>query len=155
VSASSATAHAYAVSQLLRLLGNHVYENKLGIVMSDTDHVLTIHDVRRPDLFYFRQDRVHIIGESPIRNAPDLAVEVISPGNQRADQIDKPEAYRAFEIAHYWIIDPQGRSAKAFKLHRRQYAPAGSGSRNEKVSFPPFEDLVLNLSDLWWPPKTG
>lgn len=153
VSASPATPHAFTLSQLMILLGMHVKTHDLGILMSDTDHVLTIYDVRRPDLYFFRKDHIHLIGDGAIRHAPDLAVEVISPGSERADRVEKFEAYRAFGILHYWIIDPKGRTAKAFKLRRRKYVAVGSGGRDNRVSFPPFDELVIDLGELWWPPR--
>jgi Uma2 family endonuclease len=153
VSASPTTSHAFAISQLLRLLGNHIASHELGVLMSDTDHVLTIYDVRRPDVYYFSSGRVHLIGEGPIRHAPDLAVEIISPGSEKADRIDKFNAYRSFGIAHYWIIDPKARTAAAYKLRRSRYVLVEMGSHDAEISFPPFEDFRISLRDLWWPPR--
>ena len=154
VSASPSTPPAYTLTRLLVALANHVVAKNLGVVMSDTDHVLGMYDVRRPDIYFFSKDRIHLIEEGPIRHPPDLAVEVVSPTSGRVDRIEKFEQYRAFGIAHYWIVDPKARAAKAFKLlRRRKYSPAGAGSRNDIVNFPPFEDLDIALGDLWWPPK--
>jgi Uma2 family endonuclease len=152
VSARPATPHAYTLSQLLIVLGGYVKAYGLGVVMSDTDHVLTLHDVRRPDIYFFSEARMHLLSEGPIRQPPDLAVEVISPGSERMDRIDKLAAYRAFGIAHYWIVDPKGRSVKAFKLRRKKYVVAGGGKGNERVSLAPLEELEIALADLWWPP---
>jgi Uma2 family endonuclease len=153
VSASPATPHAFTLAQLLAVLVHHVRARKLGVVMSDTDHVLTLYDVRRPDIYFFGKERIELIIDGPIRHPPDLAVEVVSPGSERVDRIDKFEAYRAFGVPHYWIIDPQRRTAKAFKLRRRKYVVAGLGKGNEEISFAPFEDLKIGLGELWWPPK--
>jgi len=153
VTASPSAAHSFTALQLGSVLLQHVKAHKLGVVLSDLDHVLTLHNVRRPDLLYFRSERVELIGEGPIRHPPDLAVEVLSPGSGRIDRVDKFEAYRAFGVQHYWIVDPIGRTIKAFKLRRKKYEPAGSGGRAETVSFPPFEALEISLGDLWWPPK--
>ena len=121
--------------------------------MSSTDHVLTNYDVRRPDLYFFSRERIHLIGEGPIRHAPDLAVEVISPGSEKVDRVDKIEAYRAFGVPYYWIVDPQRRTAKAYKLQRRKYVECGVGKGTEVVAFLPFEELEISLGRLWWPPK--
>lgn len=153
VSASPATVHAYVIAQLLRLLGNHISEHKLGILMSDTDHVLGKFDVRRPDLFYFTRARMRLIDEDVIRAAPDLAIEVISEGSEDTDRIRKFQQYQAFGIAHYWLIDPNARTAEAFQLKRKRYVAAGAASGNLITSFPPFPSFSLNLRDLWWPPQ--
>lgn len=153
VTASPSTPHAYTLLHLGSILLQHIKARKLGVIMSDSDHVLTMHDVRRPDLFYFRSERVSLIGDGPIRFPPDLAVEVISPGSERVDRIEKFAQYRDFGVEHYWVVDPKGRSIKAFKLRRRKYAAVGSGKNADKVSFPPFPELAIDLSELWWPPK--
>ena len=153
VSASPSTAHSHTALHLGALLLHYIESQNLGVLLSDTDHVLTVHEVRRPDLFYFAADRADLIGDGPIRHHPDLAVEIISPGSQLTDRIDKFEAYRAFGIPNYWIFDPINRTAKAFKLRRKKYTPAGSGTENSTVSFSPFPDLAINLATLWWPPK--
>jgi Uma2 family endonuclease len=153
VSASPATPHAYTLSQLFGVLRTHIVANELGLIMSDTDHILSRFDVRRPDLYYFVADRVHLIDEGPIRHPPDLAVEVVSPASAKVDEVDKLEAYRAFGVANYWIIDPKARQAKAYRLRRRQYVPAGSGGRSDRVTFPPFDNLAIDLAELWWPPR--
>ena len=79
--------------------------------------------------------------------------EAAVPGSEQTDRVKKFEAYRAFGIACYWIVDPGNRTATAFKLRRRKYVAAGKGSRDAAVSFPPFEDLSIGLGELWWPPK--
>src|SRR5437868_3930220 len=77
VSASPSTPHAFTLSQLLAFLVFHVKSKKLGVVMSDTDHVLGMYDVRRPDIYYFSRDRIPLIEQGPIRHPPNLAVEVV------------------------------------------------------------------------------
>lgn len=151
---SPSVAHAFAKSQLLFILHRHVKSERLGVIMSDTDHVLTAFDVRRPDLYYFTIERLKLLTNGPIRIHPDLAIEVISPGSEKTDRIDKFTQYHEFGIPFYWIVDPQSRNAKAFKQGGRKYAPAGSGKNADKVSFPPFPNLEIDLAELWWPPKT-
>jgi len=153
VAASPATAHAFALSQLFFILSQHIKAKRLGVIMSDTDHVLTPFDVRRPDLYYFTAERLRQLTNGPIRIHPDLAIEVISPGSEKTDRVDKFTQYHDFGIPFYWIVDPQSRTAKAFKSGRRKYTATGSGKNADTVSFPPFPDLKIDLAELWWPPK--
>jgi Uma2 family endonuclease len=153
VAASPATAHAYCLSQLFGILRQHIKKHRLGVIMSDTDHILDMYNVRRPDLYYFGTERMHLLTDGPIRIPPDLAIEVISPGSERIDRIEKFAQYHDFGIPFYWIVDPQSRTAKAFKFGRTKYAPAGSGKNADTVSFPPFPNLKIDLAELWWPPQ--
>ncbi len=151
VSPSPTTAHAFAITQLLYILNHHIKMSDLGLAMSDTDHVVSQFTVRRPDIYYFSKPRLYLIGDEHIEGPPDLAIEIISPGSEHTDREDKFEEYQSFGIANYWIIDPKAKTAEAFKLRRKKYTSVGSGNKNQIVHFPPFEDLAIPLSDLWWP----
>ena len=151
VSPGPTTSHAYAISELLVILSNHIKRHGLGIAMCDTDHVVSKFTVRRPNLYYFSKARLHLIGTEHIEGPPDLAVEIISPGSEHTDRNAKFVEYQNFGIAHYWIIDPQGRTVEAFTLRRKKYVPAGSGKSHDTVRFAPFPDLAICLPDLWWP----
>ena len=41
-----------------------------------------------------------------IWGAPDLVIEVLSPGTRRRDSRDKRRWYRQYGVREYWIIDP-------------------------------------------------
>jgi len=153
VSPSPTAAHAWAVSQLLVILATYAKSNRLGVAMSDTDHIVTEYTVRRPDLYFFSRARVKLLDGGVIRHSPDLAVEVISPGSERTDRKKKFEEYRAFAIPHYWILDPKKRTIEAFELRRKKYVAVGKGRGVETVSLPPFEGLEIELGELWWPPR--
>ena len=153
VSPSPTNAHAFALSQLLRTLGNYAEKHRLGVVMSDTDHVVTEYTVRRPDLYFFTTPRLKLLDLEAIEHAPDLAVEIISESSGRIDREEKFEEYANFGIPHYWLIDPQMQSAEAFALKHGKYIAAGSGKGLATIHLPPFEELAINLGNLWWPPR--
>src|SRR5215218_9173211 len=93
VSPSPIPDHAFTVLALGSLLKQFVDSNDLGMVLLDVDTIFGEHDVRRPDLFYFTKARRHFIGEKAVEGPPDLAVEVLSPGNERTDRRDKFKLY--------------------------------------------------------------
>ena len=93
VSASPVPRHSYALMRLAIVLGNHIEERALGELHSDVDTILDEYNVRRPDLLFFRNDRLDLIGEKAMLGPPDLAVEVISENSQKIDRLDKFEQY--------------------------------------------------------------
>jgi Uma2 family endonuclease len=143
--------HAYTVLALGSLLKIHVDQHKLGMVLSDVDTIFGEHDVRRPDLFYFTKARLHLIGEKAIEGPPDLAVEVLSPGTERADRKDKFKLYATGKVKHYWIVDPKQQTVAAYTLRSGKYVGGVRGSRSDVVKLAPFPKLSIPLAKLWRP----
>ncbi len=48
--------------------------------------------------------------------APDLVVEVLSPGNAKKEMKDKLEIYQEAGILEYWLVDPEHEFALAYTL---------------------------------------
>lgn len=151
VSPSPVPRHSFSVVMLGRILGNYVEDNDLGEVLMDVDTIFGEHDVRRPDLFYFTKARRHFIGEKAIEGPPDLAVEVISPGNERTDRRDKFKLYATGKVKHYWIVDPMQKTLEAYVLRAGKYVGGVSGSGSDLVKVPPFPKLEIPLAKLWRP----
>jgi Uma2 family endonuclease len=149
VSASPVPRHSYAIMQLAIILGNHINGHDLGELHSDVDTILDEYNVRRPDLLYFRKDRLAHIGEKAMLGPPDLAVEVISESSAKIDRVDKFEQYAAAGVQHYWIIDPIARSFEAFRIEGGTYVRVAQRRDHDEVSAPPFDDLQVSLSRLW------
>jgi len=141
--------HSYIVMKLGAILIRHVEGKKLGRIYSDVDTVFGEVDVRRPDLIFFQTSRLHIVGPTAIEGPPDLCVEIISPSSADIDRQDKFNQYQKGGVRHYWIIDPKAKSIEGFKLVRGKYRVSGQGGDNQTVNLPPFEDLDINLDELW------
>jgi Uma2 family endonuclease len=151
VSPSPVPRHSFTVIALGTILKNHVDQRDLGEVLSDVDTIFGEHDVRRPDLFYFTKARRRFIGEKAIEGPPDLAVEVLSPGNERSDRRDKFELYAAGKVKHYWIVDPTKRTIEAYSLRAGKYVGRVRGSGSDVIKLPPFPKLEIPLAKLWRP----
>jgi Uma2 family endonuclease len=151
VSPSPIPEHSYVDTMLRIILGKHIRAKRLGRLYGDVDTIFGIHDVRRPDLIFFSRDRLHLIGKKAMEGPPDLCVEILSPNSTRIDRKDKFRLYQKSGVAHYWIVDPGKRMIQAYRLIGRRFRDAGSGSFEEVVRLPPFEDLDIPLGELWQP----
>jgi Uma2 family endonuclease len=69
-----------------------------------------------PDVIYIARDRLHIIGPRTIDAAPDLVVEILSPGTRRRDLTVKRDLYARFGVQEYWIVDPVARTVEVLAL---------------------------------------
>src|SRR5258707_3252416 len=63
VSPSPIPDHAYTVFALGSLLRQHIEQYALGQLLGDVDTIFGAHEVRRPDIIFFRHDRLHLISD--------------------------------------------------------------------------------------------
>lgn len=152
VSPSPKPPHSRIDTKLRIILGTHIEENGLGDLLGDVDTIFGEHDVRRPDLVYFRTDRMHLVTDDGIEGPPDLCIEILSPKSRQIDRVDKFRQYAAGKVRHYWIVDPKAKTVEAFELVRGKYRLAAGGKGNETVTLPPFPDLSIDLARVWRKP---
>jgi Uma2 family endonuclease len=151
VSPSPVPDHSYIVLTLAYVLRGHIDENELGQLFTDVDTIFGEHDVRRPDLLFFRKSRLHLIGEKAMEGPPDLAVEVLSPGTTRVDRRDKFKQYAEGKVRYYWIVDPKMRTIEAYRLVGGKYTGRVRGSGSDVIELAPFRGLKIPLAKLWRP----
>lgn len=86
---------------LARKLGGKAYVSPIEVRLSDTN-------IFEPDVLYIAPDNLAIAqqDEKRIIGAPDLVVEVLSPGTAKYDRHEKYLAYQAHGVKEYWIVDP-------------------------------------------------
>jgi Uma2 family endonuclease len=154
VSPSPRPRHSRVDKMLSTLLLNHIIERDLGELLGDVDTVFGEYDVRRPDIIWYRKDRVSLIEEDDaLHGPPDLCIEILSPRSGTIDREDKFKQYAAGRVAYYWIVDPKLRTIEAFRLVRGTYRDCGRGQGNAEVSLPPFADLKIPLGKIWFPSR--
>jgi Uma2 family endonuclease len=105
VTPSPTLRHQVVVARILRLLGD--LADRVGglAVDSPIDVVLADHSIVQPDVVYVSPTRSSILRER-IEGAPDLVVEVLSPGTARRDLGEKLRLYFEAGVSEYWIVDP-------------------------------------------------
>lgn len=80
-----------------------------GRVLRGMDCWLSDSTVIRPDAAYLVAERARLASRY-VQGAPDLVVEVHSPGTRRFDTEAKFEAYGRDGVREAWFIDPEART---------------------------------------------
>ncbi|HXO40266.1 MAG TPA: Uma2 family endonuclease [Thermoanaerobaculia bacterium] len=120
VTPSPTLRHQLVLGNLHLDLGGYVEANGIGkTFFAPLDVILSDYDVVEPDLLFVSRERLARIGGPYIHAAPDLAVEVLSPGTRRIDATQKLRVYEKFGVAEYWMIDPE---AEWVEVHRASSA---------------------------------
>lgn len=115
----SGSEHGAVVVNITLLLGRYVKANRLGVcfgaetgfkIGSDPD------TVRAPDVAFIRRERIPQSGipKKFWPGAPDLAVEVLSPGDTRAGVDGKVEDWLQAGARAVWVINPKRRGVSVY-----------------------------------------
>ncbi|HEY0872806.1 MAG TPA: Uma2 family endonuclease [Vicinamibacterales bacterium] len=110
--------HGHTTITLGALLWQHVRANRLGQVWTEVGFRLASNPdtVRAPDIAFVRHDRLPPKDAKGFyRGAPDLAIEVLSPDDTRAEMRQKIADYFAAGTPAVVVIDPGSRRAA---IHR-------------------------------------
>ncbi len=90
----------------------------LGRVLPEAGYLLSSDPptVRAPDVSFLRAERVRRIDpDRYIEGAPDLAVEVVSPGESAQDLAEKVRQYLAAGAHAVWVVYPKTREVHVFR----------------------------------------
>jgi len=137
---------ACAVAALLR---NYVQERGLGAVLSAETGFQIGHDpdtVRAPDVAYVAIDRMpqtEPVGFFP--GAPDLAVEVLSPGDPAGDVLAKVQDWLDAGCRAVWVVDPKTRTVAVHHNRREITVLSDSDTLDGGEIIPGFRVPVADL----------
>lgn len=91
--------------------------------------------------------RPEIVTEQGITGAPDLCVEVTSPGSVAADRKRKFDLYQKHGVPEYWIVESAGGILEVYRLNESGvYVRTGAYGPGETVSPAALPDLAIDLS---------
>lgn len=107
---NSGMEHGYVACILVAVLTTFVQQNKLGAVCdSSTAFTLKNGNKRSPDISFVSRERLKGLKRPPrgfFQGSPDLAVEILSPGNTVEEIHEKIVEYFANETQLVWVIHP-------------------------------------------------
>jgi len=89
---------------------------------------------------------VNKLDDRGCNGAPDIVVEILSPGNNRKELHDKFEAYEENGIQEYWIIHPEEKTFMAYTLDENgKYKASNLKTMGDEITTPVLPGFVLNL----------
>ena len=146
VSPSPSVLHQIVLGLLYEVL-NRMADATGGLaLLAPVDVILAVHSVVQPDLLYVSPARRAIVQER-LEGAPDLVVEILSPGSTRRDRGEKLALYLTSGVREYWIVDPVERQIEFLIERDGRFAvalPAGAEYQSEAL-----QEARLDLAVLW------
>jgi Uma2 family endonuclease len=82
--------------------------------------------------------------------APDIVVEILSPGNNRKEMQNKYEVYEEAGVKEYWIVWPEHNTFMRYVLDEKgKYQPSRIMTVGEEITTPVLPAFVLRLDDVF------
>lgn len=146
---SPITLHQFVLGRLHLALSAYVQAHGGIVLMAPLDIVLTDFDVVQPDVLLFMPEREHLLHMRQVtRHAPDLAIEILSPGTARNDRGRKLRLFERHGLTEYWLVDPDQPSIEVYRLVDDRLVLVCSAQGDAAVDSPLLPALVLRPADL-------
>jgi len=153
VTPSPNTKHQTVSVTLTVGIGAWLEANPIGrLYHAPFDVVFTPFDVVEPDLLYLSNDRAaDVLTAEHVRGAPDLVIEIGSPGTRARDETKKRALYEREGVAEYWFVDPEIDVVRIYRRSGNGFARVTELSReaNEVLTTPLLPGLELPLTRLF------
>jgi Uma2 family endonuclease len=107
--------HQRISSEIARKLGNHLEGRNCDVFAAPFDVRLPLppHRIKTDKIDTVVQPDICVIcdpsklDERGCIGAPELVVEILSPGNSKREMKDKLNLYESAGVLEYWVIDPE------------------------------------------------
>ncbi len=147
--------HQRISMELAITIGNWLRAHPIGrIYAAPFDTVLSNFDVVEPDLLYISNERMsEILTAEHVRGAPDIVVEIGSPGTRQRDETIKRRLYERSGVIEYWVIDPEIEVVRIYRRESEGFGRAIELAREagDAISTPLLPGLTLPLAEFFAP----
>lgn len=136
---------------LTLILGNYVRKNRLGnIYVAPFDIIFDEHNVLQPDIIYFSRSRASALTKAGASGAPDMAIEIVSPGAEKRDRVLKRKIFARSGVEELWLILPERRRIEIYRLAEDREHPVETISQTGQFTSPMFPGLTITAADVFF-----
>jgi Uma2 family endonuclease len=146
--------HQLAMSNLNVLIGLHLVERNLGVMMAPSTGILIDEEKRImlvPDAAIILHDRMHVIAEKRLDAPPNLVIEALSPSTSRRDRVNKLEWYGKYGVDEYWIVDVKKKHIDVYDLTAGPGQPPVRFGEQERLVSRVLPDFELKVEWVFGP----
>jgi Uma2 family endonuclease len=135
--------HGRVAMELARLLANYVGDRGMGRVYAAETGFTVARDpdtVRAPDVAFIRRDRLpdpEPLGFPDL--APDLVVEVLSPGDRPGEILAKVADWLSAGTRLVWVVDPLREVARVYRQDGSETIVTAEAALDGEDVLPGFE----------------
>src|SRR5205807_3784004 len=130
----------------------YLESNSIGEVLAAPGMILSDYDGVIPDLVYLsNQRREEIATGTRIYGAPNLVIEILSPGtqNMERDRKVKLRLYDKYGVDECWIVDTRARAIEVYRREDERLKFFTTFVTDEEVTTPLLPDFACAVSSLF------
>ncbi|MBI2798790.1 MAG: Uma2 family endonuclease [Gammaproteobacteria bacterium] len=147
------TTHQFLSRNVAYVLHGFVRQHALGTVLSSPIDVVfgegDAREIVQPDVLYVSVKHADIILVEEIRGAPDLVVEVVSPGTETRDRTYKKHLYGRYGVREYWIVDPVTETVTVYQSSGAKFDDPTTYRADDTLNSPLFVGLDIELREVF------
>ena len=155
VTPSPDTKHQRVSKRLTVAMERYLEHHRIGEVFAAPfDIVFSDLNVVEPDLLYISRERADVLTDKHVRGAPDLVVEILSPGTRKTDEVTKRKLYEGFGVREYWIVDPELDTIKVYRHVDEAFTRTAelSAERGDVLTTPLLPGFSVPLPEIFSSP---
>ncbi len=147
--------HQILAGNIHTLMNVFLWKKKCRAFIAPFDVRLTRKSAKDEDIVTVLQPDVFVVCDpSKIDyrgcvGAPDLVVEVLSPGNSSKELKNKYEVYEESGVREYWIVSPQNQTFTIYTLESGKFQFAGVKTQGDIVTTAVIPGFSLDLTELF------
>lgn len=139
VSHAPSLSHQRVLGNLYAILRVYLDQNPVGEVVLTPGVIFNEFNSAIPDAVFISHKSIgEIISGERIVKAPELVIEIVSPGkeNARRDREVKRQVYGKHGVKEYWIADPLNKSLEIYRLKRHNLTLVGNLMDEDEITSP-------------------
>lgn len=149
-----------------KILGNLYYhlrarlkDKSCEVYMAPFDVRLPLGDEKEEDITNVVQPDLSIIcdpkklDEKGCIGAPNFIIEILSPGSQRRDKLEKFNLYEMAEVKEYWLVWPEEKMVDVFLLGPEgKYGRPQTYTEKDSIEINTLKNMNIDLSEIFTEP---
>lgn len=147
--------HQFTCGQLFRFLQEWSERSGLGLANGAPGVIFAEDDDVAPDVVWISHERLATAlgGDGKLHAAPELVVEVISPGlaNPQRDRQTKLTLYSRRGVQEYWIVDWQQPQVEVYRRTEAELVLVATLYRTDTLQSPLLPGFSCQVATLFLP----
>lgn len=147
--------HQEIAALMITRLTNHLNGKRCKAYVAPFDVRLPVRSKKNEDIFTVVQPDICVVcdpsklDEMGCVGAPDLIMEILSPGSNSKELKNKYEVYEESGVNEYWIIHPSEKTLLIYTLIDKRYVPSRLFTLGDKVKSKAINGFEMDLDEVF------